>query len=233
LLDRESLIKQKKVLLVDDVSVFLQLEETFFRRRNCIILTAKSGEEALKIIHTEKPDLVILDLIMPGIQGDKVCRMIKSSPNMNDIPVIIVSKSGKERDIENCMRAGCDAYITKPITQTDLLNKAAELLRIPARKSTRIFVKVEVEGQKGKDIFYGTTENISESGIYIICEKALEPNTDLLLKFYLPGSRDEISVTGKIARIEKAGNKKGYGLTFSNVSPDAKEKIDKFIIDKT
>lgn len=230
MLDREKAMAQKKVLLVDDVGLFLQLEETFFKRKNCIILTARSGEEALKIVNENKPDLIVLDYYMPGMNGDEVCRIIKSDDRFKDVPVIMVSKSSKTEDIEKCLKAGADHYITKPIKQTELLEKAAELMNIPVRRSMRIFVKIEVEGKHKKEAFFGRTENISTDGIFIICDKNLEVNSIVTLKFFLPGSKDEIVLKGVIVRVDPSKNI-GYGIKFTEITNSTKEKLHNFIIE--
>jgi CheY-like chemotaxis protein len=230
LLDKEKVMEKKKVLLVDDVGLFLQLEETFFKRKNCIILTAKSGEEALKIIKENKPDLIVLDFYMPGMNGDEVCRIIKSDERFKDVPIIMVSKSSKTEDIEKCLKAGCNHYVTKPIKQTELLDKAAELMNIPVRRSMRIFVKIEVVGTSKTESFFGRTENISTDGIFIICDKNLEYNSHVVIKFFLPGSKDEIVVKGIIVRIEPSKNI-GYGIKFTELSEDNKNKLENFIND--
>lgn len=230
MLDREKVMAQKKVLLVDDVGLFLQLEETFFKRKNCIILTARSGEEALKIVNENKPDLIVLDYYMPGMNGDEVCRIIKSDDRFKDVPVIMVSKSSKTEDIEKCLKAGADHYITKPIKQTELLEKAAELMNIPVRRSMRIFVKIEIEGKHKKEAFFGRTENISTEGIFIICDKNLEVNSIVTLKFFLPGRKDEIVLKGVIVRVDPSKNI-GYGIKFTEIANSTKEKLHNFIIE--
>lgn len=228
MLDKEKIMEKKKVLLVDDVALFLQLEETFFRRKNCLILTAKSGEEALKIVKENKPDLIVLDFYMPGMNGDEVCRTLKTDKRFKDIPIIMVSKSSRTEDIEECFKAGCNAYITKPIKQTELLDKAAELMNIPVRRSMRIFVKIEIEGSSRSELFFGRTENISSDGIFIICDKNLENNSNVIIKFFLPGSKDEIVVKGTIVRTDLSKNI-GYGIKFTEISEESKNKLQNFI----
>lgn len=230
MLDKEKIMEKKKVLLVDDVALFLQLEETFFKRKNCIIYTAKSGEEALKMVEQNKPDLIVLDYYMPGMNGDEVCKTLKSDQRFKDIPVIMVSKSSKPEDIEKCFKAGCDHYITKPIRQTELLDKAAELLKIPVRRSMRIFVKLEVEGKSKTESFFGRTENISIDGIFIVCEKNLEINSPVIIKFFLPGSKEEIIIKGEVVRIDSSKNI-GYGIKFTEISEDTRNKLLNFIND--
>ncbi|HEY4715740.1 MAG TPA: response regulator [bacterium] len=229
MLDKDKILKKKTVLLIDDVELFLQLEEGFFKRQNCETTTARSGEEALKIIAGNKPDLIFLDLYMPGIKGDELCKMLKSNPEYKNIPVIIISKSSKIEDIETCLKSGCDYYMVKPIKQTDLMNKAAELLQINIRRHARIFVRIEIHGKNKSEFFFGKTENISLSGIFVICDKNLELNSQVSLKIFLPvKTGEEIKAEGIIAREDRSRNF-GYGIKFTEISDDNQKKIEAYI----
>jgi two-component system, cell cycle response regulator len=111
-----------KILIADDLEVVLKLEEILLRRTGCDVIKAKNGAEALKKVQAESPDIVLLDLLMPEMNGDVVCKFIKSNEKLAHITVIMVTgKDGKE-DAERCKRAGCDYYLTKPIKQNELLS---------------------------------------------------------------------------------------------------------------
>ena len=86
----------EKILLVDDVRLFLELEKTFLRRVVCEILTASSGEEALEVLRLERPALIVLDDQMPGIGGLETCRRIKSDPDLRSTIVLMASSPGLE-----------------------------------------------------------------------------------------------------------------------------------------
>src|SRR3990172_11551187 len=107
--------RPKRLLLVADAALFLELERTVLQRTGYHIYTARSGEEALRIAHDIKPDLVLLDLNMPGMDGDEVCREIKGDPNLKDTFIIMVTGRGREEDRVRCIEAGSDGYFTKPI----------------------------------------------------------------------------------------------------------------------
>ena len=108
-------MKTRKLLLVDDVALFLQLEKTFLTRSTFKIDTATNGEEALKRARLGKPDLIVLDLHMPDMDGDVVCRLLKGDPDTSAIPIIMLSSGQKEEDRKRCLDAGCQAYLTKPV----------------------------------------------------------------------------------------------------------------------
>ena len=119
---------KKKILLVDDeqdmiYAVQMQLEASNFK-----VLTAMDGQEGLDKARAEKPDLIILDLMLPRIDGYKVCRMLKFDEKYKKIPVIIYTARAQEADEKLGYEVGADAYMTKPFDPRKLLAKINELL---------------------------------------------------------------------------------------------------------
>lgn len=110
-----------KILIVDDVEVVLKLEEILLKRTGSEVLKAKDGREALQMIRDHEPDVVLLDLVMPEMNGDVVTRFVKESPETRDAAVIIVTSKGDESTEERCRSAGCDYFLTKPIRHDALL----------------------------------------------------------------------------------------------------------------
>jgi two-component system cell cycle response regulator len=224
-------MSSKKILLVDDMRVDLEVEKTFLKRAGCQIITASGGMEALEKVFSEIPDLVFLDLIMPDMDGDKVCTSIKKDEISRNIPVVIVSGSRKKEDIERCRKAGCDDYLTKPIKQQELLDEAARILKIPQRKDLRVSVRIKVEGEAGAEYFYGESENISLGGILIKSEVPLKIGAEIKLKFLLPGEQYHVEAKGEVVRTDEESFKPEYGLgiIFQEVGQMAKEMIEDFI----
>jgi len=119
---------EKKILLVDDeqdmvYAVKMQLEAEGFS-----VLTAKDGQEGLDKARKENPDLVILDLMLPKIDGYKVCRMLKFDEKYKKIPIIIYTARAQAVDEKLGYEVGADAYMTKPFDPKKLLAKINELL---------------------------------------------------------------------------------------------------------
>ncbi len=221
----------KKILLVDDVRVFLEIGKTFLKRSGCQVLTAKSGMEALEKIHSEVPDLVFLDLMMPDMDGDKVCESVTKDEKLKKIPIIMVSASEEKEDIEKCRRAGCEDYLIKPVKQEDLVNKAAQILEVSQREDLRITVRMKVEGEAGAESFYGESEDISIGGMLIKSKVLMKEGSLVKLKFFLPGQLHHIEVKGEIIRIDEESFKPEYGLgvIFQDMDSNAKETIEGFI----
>jgi len=103
-----------KVLIVDDVSDNLVLLDYCLAEEGYDIVTANSGPEALRVAEVESPDVVLLDVMMPGMDGVEVCRRLKDHPRLRSVPVILVTALSQEEDIVRGLNAGADDYVTKP-----------------------------------------------------------------------------------------------------------------------
>lgn len=122
-----------KVLAVDDIPLNLLLIKKMLSKCNFKLKTAANGEDALASVAAEKPDLILLDLMMPGIDGYEVLRRLKSSPETSDIKVVILSALNSQEDIVKGYDLGANDFITKPIIMERLLACVAE--QLIARKS--------------------------------------------------------------------------------------------------
>ena len=119
---------QKKILVADDASTFLKLEQTYLESKGYKVFMAGNGKEALEKLAAHKPDLVVLDLIMPEMEGDQVCRLIKLNPQFKDIPVVMVTTKGDKKGEERCRKAGCNLFLTKPLRKSVFLDAVKQLL---------------------------------------------------------------------------------------------------------
>jgi phosphate regulon transcriptional regulator PhoB len=119
----------EKILVVDDEKDLVDLIVYNLEREGFETLRAYDGEEALKAVKAEKPDLVILDLMLPGIQGMDVCSIIRKDRNTAAIPVIMVTAKGDEIDKILGLEIGADDYVTKPFSVRELLARVRAVLR--------------------------------------------------------------------------------------------------------
>ena len=118
-----------KVLIVDDESDLLEMISLRLEANNYQVICACDGQEGLDKARTEKPDLIILDIMLPKIDGYKVCRMLKFDEKYKQIPVILFTARVQEYDIKLGEEVGADAYITKPFEPDILMSKVSELLK--------------------------------------------------------------------------------------------------------
>ncbi len=118
------------VLLVDDEPDLVQLVALRLQSAGYRVEVAYDGEEALQQVKKSKPDLVILDLMLPKLDGYKVCRFLKFDERTRGIPVLIFTARAQAEDMTLAMECGADAYLTKPFEAKALLQKVAELLGV-------------------------------------------------------------------------------------------------------
>ncbi|HKR99367.1 MAG TPA: response regulator, partial [Candidatus Dormibacteraeota bacterium] len=112
---------RKKILLVDDSSTILMMEKFILRNDPYVIVTATNGEEAVRKAETERPDLILLDVIMPRMSGFEACRLIRDNEVSKYIPIIMVTTRGEAANVETGWVVGCTDYVTKPINAVELL----------------------------------------------------------------------------------------------------------------
>ncbi len=117
------------VLAVDDQSVNLRLLDAVLTPRGHRVLTVSSGSEALARLETEDVDIVLLDVLMPEMDGYEVCRRIRANADTRFLPVVMITASGSEQRL-NALLAGADDFVTKPFDQSELLARVASLARI-------------------------------------------------------------------------------------------------------
>jgi two-component system alkaline phosphatase synthesis response regulator PhoP len=118
----------KKILLVDDEPNIVMTLDFLLRKNKFEVLLATNGEEALQIAHDNIPDLIILDIMMPKVDGYQVCTAIRKSPAHLNTKIMFLSAKGKNEDIEKGLAIGANAYFQKPFSTRDLLKKIQELL---------------------------------------------------------------------------------------------------------
>ncbi len=118
----------KQVLIVDDDPNILFLISEVLTRNGYEPLMAYSGAAALELIKLHRPELVVLDIMIPGLDGFEVCKKIKADPELKDTRIIILTAKTKAADIQTGLAAGADSYFTKPFKITELLEKVKELL---------------------------------------------------------------------------------------------------------
>jgi two-component system phosphate regulon response regulator PhoB len=119
----------KKVLIVDDHAEVRRLVEMTLRVEDCEILQAQNGQEAVEIARNNKPDLIIMDIMMPGnIDGLEATRILKDDPETKDSIIIMLTAKGQEFDKEKGLEAGAVDYFTKPFSPLELIKKVEEVL---------------------------------------------------------------------------------------------------------
>ncbi|WP_234540861.1 response regulator transcription factor [Paenibacillus pseudetheri] len=119
-------MKLVKILVVDDEENILQVIKAYLEKNKYIVYEADTGRGAIHLFETLKPDLIVLDLMLPDMTGEEVCRMVRKSSN---VPILMLTAKSSEDDMVNGLMIGADDYITKPFSPRELLARVISLLR--------------------------------------------------------------------------------------------------------
>jgi two-component system phosphate regulon response regulator PhoB len=126
---KEMPMSKATILIVDDEEDIRELVALNLDREGYKVLTCETGEQALALARSKTPDLVVLDLMLPGIDGLEVCKRVKADPGLRHIPVVMLTAKGEESDIVAGLELGADDYITKPFSGKVLVARVRRLLR--------------------------------------------------------------------------------------------------------
>lgn len=121
-------MNRKKILIVDDSSTVLLMETMILSKGSYDVVTARDGQEGLEKAQAERPDLILMDVIMPRMDGFEACRRLREAEATRGIPVIMVSTRGELKSVESGYESGCSDYVTKPINGLELLSKVRSFL---------------------------------------------------------------------------------------------------------
>jgi len=127
---------RKKVLLVDDSNTVLMMEKMILSKGPYDVIIAHDGEEAIVKAQIEQPDVILLDVVMPKLDGLSACAAIRRHEATAHIPIVMVTTRGEEQNIETAFRNGCTDYVTKPINGLELLTKLQSILSFNAAKES-------------------------------------------------------------------------------------------------
>jgi CheY-like chemotaxis protein len=119
-------MSRKKILVVDDSKTALFMVLTILRKERYELVTAGDGQQALDMVGAERPDLILMDVVMPNKTGFEACRELKQRPDTKAIPVILVTTRGEGENVETGYESGCNDYVTKPINALELLTKVRD-----------------------------------------------------------------------------------------------------------
>ncbi len=225
--------KKVKILLVDDMSNFLDLEVSFLRRKDCDILTASDGVDALKKAKLEKPDIILLDVEMPRMTGIECCRILKSDPALKHIPVIMVTSTSKR---DESFAAGADDFWQKPINESLFLDGIKKFVPIKERTDKRLAIGLQVDyriGENKDKLVQAFTKDLSHGGMFLITRDTLPIGSLFDIEFALPGVARRIKAKVEVMR-EMRDEMEGHyvggmGLSYREVAAEDQQALDDFI----
>ena len=125
---RPAAVAPRKILLVDDSATTHMWIKMILNKTDYVMISARDGEEGVRVALAEKPDLILMDVVMPKMDGFAATKEIRARATTRDIPVIMVTTRGEARNVEAGFENGCSDYITKPIDGLELLTKMKSFL---------------------------------------------------------------------------------------------------------
>lgn len=221
----------KKILLVDDIRSFLDLEISFLKRAECKIFTALDGAEAVKVAKKEKPDIILLDLVMPRMDGIQATRILKADPETKDIPIVIVTSTEKK---EEALKAGANYFLRKPVNERMILDVIKKFVDIKEREEERVDASLKVIINKGGREIIAYTKDISTKGAFLITEEKFPIGLILPLDIELDEGRGVfIKTKAEVVREEREeiGERRvgGIGVKFVELSPEDEKVLSEYL----
>ncbi len=142
----------KRILIVEDESAIIDVVSQALRRHGFEVMTADNGDDALEMMYPVLPDLVLLDLMLPGMDGWEVCRRVRSAPESRAVPIIMMTARRDEKDLVQGLGLGADDYIKKPFSLVELVARVKALIRRTQTVQTKPVISVgdleiDLEGQ--------------------------------------------------------------------------------------
>ena len=208
-----------KILLVDDVGISLEMGKIALSDSGAEILTACNGREALEIVKRERPDIVLCDVYMPEMNGDKLCKIIKADPSLKSIPVVLFSSYSDNKDTRaKLFRSGCDDILVKPYQKQELLYMIKKHTTVSTREHDRKPVDIEVDCHIMMEAGYnisaetvsGKVVDMSIGGMLVEIKDPFPLDTYLEFNVFIDGYKDGIPARGRVAW----SNKQKMGIQF-------------------
>jgi two-component system alkaline phosphatase synthesis response regulator PhoP len=140
---KEEMIMEKKILVIEDDPATSRLVDYSLRHEGYQVITASNGLEGVRKALSESPDLVILDVMLPGMDGFEICHRLRSEPTTANLPILMFSAKAQEIDKETGIKVGADDYLTKPAAPAEIVSRVEKLL---AKKKHAVPTQEKVSG---------------------------------------------------------------------------------------
>lgn len=209
-----------KILLVDDVKLLREIQKGFLASSLVDILTAGDGHEALEVARKSRPDLIVMDKFMPGMDGVTCCREIRRDPLLKDIPVIMLTNAAQPADAEEYRAAGFNDCLAKPIDGKLFLATIKKYLPAIERRAIRVPFSAAVTIVRFDGDHAGISRDISLNGMHVESGLQMLPGEELQVSFTLPGGDAPVEVRGRVAWLDKRApsGKAAFGVEFLEVT---------------
>ena len=225
-----------KILLVDDVDFFRDVMCDYFKRTPASIISATGGEEAINLAMREWPDLIYMDVGMPGMNGIEACKKIKNHPTLKKIPVLLIFTPDRDATTKEVEASGCDGYLAKPFGREEFLNLGHRHLFNIERRERRVPCQMTVDFTINGTEYQARGVDISLHGLYVEFRDEIPPNSRVKASFLLPTiSAKKIEVSGRIAWVNQGFPRQnmslaqGFGIEFQSIDMGSVEILKTYL----
>lgn len=225
---------ENSILLADDSQTFLMYVGILVKRLGYQTYLAKDGVEAIKLAKEKKPSIIVLDCIMPRLDGASCLSIIRKDPDLMNTPVLVVTSYGDEKAKEEFSKLGACGFLKKPVNVSDFHNAIKHCMKEKNhRQNIRVslIMRALVECQDEKRELYAS--NLSVDGIFLRTIAPFEAGTELDIVFSVD-QEDPVELKGKVVYINKLSpemeTEPGMGIKFIEVPEDIKERINCFLM---
>jgi two-component system, sensor histidine kinase and response regulator len=142
------LIKQPKILVIDDEVTNFEVIAALLHQDNYQLHYARNGQQGLAQIATLQPDMILLDVMMPGINGIEVCEQIKQNVLWQNIPILLITALSNNKDLAKCMSSGADDLISKPMTGLELRARVRSMVKVSQQHQTIQYLSQQVQANQ-------------------------------------------------------------------------------------
>lgn len=194
------------------------------------VLGARNGEEILELHRQHLARLLILDVVMPGLSPEEICRKVRADSRLHNVSLIVIGTAASVATLKRC---AANRSFLRPLDQDDFLGAVRSLIDVAARKDFRVLVGVRITGSVNSAPFFGRSENISATGILFTANRLMAVGDRPELNLVLPG-QGQLHATSEILRVEPTpGKDTRYGARFIDPGRQAHQMIEAFIRRKT
>jgi len=222
------------ILLADDSKTFLMYVGLLVKRLGYHIYVAKDGVEAIKLAKEKKPSLIVLDYLMPRIDGSSCLSIIRKDEEIGNTPVIILTSSGSEATRNEFMSLGCCGFLKKPVNIKELYGAIRKCMkgsnnRMNIRASLLVKAVIECDDEK-RELF---ASNLSADGMFLRTIAPFGAGKEMDIAFYVD-QEDPVELKGTVVYMNELNNEiepePGMGIRFIEVPEDVKQRINYFLM---
>jgi uncharacterized protein (TIGR02266 family) len=238
-----------RILVADDDIVFLELVQDVLTKAGYKVGVATNGRRALELALQMRPNLIVLDVILPGLRGTEISQELRKYSETSSVPILLVSAKVDALDETGGDPAGfqADDFLPKPFspdqflqrvnTLTGLRSGSTEVARPgPApgserRRFPRLPLHVKITAKTIELLMHHPMINISSGGVYVEVDRSIETGTELDLRFSVPGRPGEVQTKGKVAWCMEleGGGQYGLGIRFSDLAEGDLDKVQGYV----